>query len=55
MLVGFPCADDVNGSIVGPDVNNFVHGSLNMPERHVTKLVAILTIIDHLDDSILED
>jgi hypothetical protein len=55
MLVGLPCADDVNGSVVWSGVNNSVHGSLNVPERHVAKLAVILTIINHFDDFILED
>src|SRR6266852_5944320 len=55
MLVGLPCADDVNGPVVRSGVNDSVNGSLNAPESHVTKLAVILTIIDHFDDFILED
>jgi hypothetical protein len=55
MLVGLPCADDVNRSVVRSGVNNSVHGGLNVPERHVPKLAVVLTIIDRFDDFILED
>src|SRR5258707_11125505 len=55
MLIGLPCAHDVNRSVVRSGVNNSAHGGLNVPERDVPKLAVILTIIDHFDDFILED
>jgi hypothetical protein len=55
MLAGLPCADDVNGSVVRPGVDNSVYGGLNAPERDIAKLAVILTIVDHLEDFILED
>jgi hypothetical protein len=55
MLVGLPCVDDVNRSVVRSGVNNSVHSGLNVPERHVPKLAVVLAIIDRFDDFILEN
>jgi hypothetical protein len=52
MLVGLPSADDVNGPLVRSGVDNPVYCGLNAPERDIAKL---LTIVDHLEDFILED